>query len=246
MKPGSWAGDLLDLLVPAGCVACRAWIPGGRRAPLVCARCRSRLRVAPWPRCPRCHHPRGGGRPEGDECRECAAWPPELARARWAYVLAPPAADLVHALKYEGWAELADFMGDAMARLELPPPGPDTVVVPVPTTPDRLRRRGYNQAELLARRVARARGATVAAVLARRAGGRSQTELGPHERMENVRGAFVPGADAAAVAGAPVLLVDDVLTTGATAAEAARQLAVLGAREVTLVAFARALPEAPR
>jgi ComF family protein len=243
VKLASWGLDLLDLLLPPGCAACKTWLPGGRSAPLVCGRCRSRLRAASWPRCPRCHFPRGARRIEAPDCIECRDWPDALTAARYAYVLEPPAADLVHALKYEGWRELAEFMGGALA--ELAPGG--SLVVPVPTTARRLRHRGYNQAELLARHLAAERGLPLVHALERPGGGRSQTTLAPTERRENVRGAFRPSPGAVpSVAGADVLLVDDVLTTGATASEAAATLASMGAASVTLVAFARALPTAPR
>ena len=198
---------------------------------------------------------------DGPDCLECRAWDPALSLARYAFVLEPPADDLVHALKYEGWPELADSMGSAMARLPLPAgddrPGagdapsrtadvPRRVVVPVPTTAERLAVRGYNQAELLARRLASGLGVPVCPAL-RRSGGRpSQTSLASEARRENVRGVFTPAPGRAPVLeGKDVLLVDDVLTTGATASEAARTLAASGARRVTLVAFARALPTRP-
>jgi ComF family protein len=243
VKLSSWAQDLLDLLLPPGCVACGTWLPGGRSAPLVCGPCRSRLRVAPWPRCPRCHWPLGARRVAAPDCLECRAWSPSLSAARYVHVLAPPADDLIHALKYEGWSELAGTMGEAMSRLAAPRASPRAVVVPVPTTPRRLRARGYNQAELLARSLADARRLPLTAALERRGEGDSQTSLAPTERKENVRGAFRARRSARAnVAGADVLLVDDVLTTGATASEAAGALAELDPASVTLVAFARALP----
>jgi ComF family protein len=182
-------------------------------------------------------------------CPECATWPAALTHARYAYVLRPPADDLVHALKYEGWRELAALMGDAVARLV--PEGEAlrsqrTVVVPVPTTAERMRGRGYNQAELLAARVAEARGMPLRRALVRPGARRSQTALTPAERRENVRGAFAPAPDARdAVEGARVLLVDDVLTTGATASEAASVLADVGAERVTLLTYARALATVP-
>jgi ComF family protein len=155
-------------------------------------------------------------------------------------VLASPVEDLVHALKYEGWPELADVMGRELARVGLPDEDRSSLVVAVPTTSGRRRRRGYNQAELLAERFAACTGRRVRSALVRRAEGRSQTALTPAERRENVRGVFGPGAEG--VAGERVLLVDDVLTTGATASEAASTLVSMGATSVTLVAFARALP----
>jgi ComF family protein len=157
-------------------------------------------------------------------------------------VLAAPVEDLVHALKYEGWPELADTMGRELAKIRFPDEDASSLVVPVPTTAKRQRQRGYNQAELLAERFAARTGRLLRRALARRSDGRSQTALTPAERRENVRGVFAPSGIEGDVAGARVLLVDDVLTTGATASEAASELVSMGASHVTLVAFARALP----
>lgn len=242
MKAAAWGRDLLDLFVPAGCVACGTWIPEGRS--LVCALCRARLREGSWPRCLRCHHPRGTGRVEAPQCLECRSWPEPLAAARFAYLLAPPADDLVHALKYEGWRELADFMGRAVARAVGSTPE-ETVVVPVPTTEARLAERGYNQAAEIARTVAASLGLDIVDALDRPGAVGSQTSLAPEARRANVRGAFRCTRRAHEVAARPVLLVDDVLTTGATAGEAAIALTAAGAGPVTLVTFARALARAP-
>jgi len=183
------------------------------------------------------------------DCFECREWPAELTAARWAHVLAPPADDLVHALKYEGWPELAAVMADTMARVALPAAalGDGVLVVPTPTTSGRLKSRGYNQAERLAVAVAERLGRPVQRALVRVAEGRSQTALTPTERRENVRGAFAAttGSDRR-VEGADILLIDDVLTTGATAGEAASALGRMGARSVTLLTFARALPSTVR
>lgn len=208
--------------------------------------------------------------PSIEACLECRAWPSALAAARYACTLEPPATDLVHALKYEGWRELAAFMGRLMesaattsepgagpgsedeqrygvAPKDVPEPWPvfvaSAVVVPIPTTPARLRSRGYNQAALLADVVAGRLGRpTECEALVRNRAGASQTALSPQRRRENVRGAFVSGASASKVAGRRVLLVDDVLTTGATAQEAAATLRAGGAVEVRLLTFGRALP----
>lgn len=241
---------LLDVLLPTGCVVCRAWIPQepGRPAAIVCRRCRLRLLRASWPRCPRCHAPRGTGRDETADCLECRPWPSALRRARFAHVLVPPATDLVHALKYEGWRELADPLGSSMARTvraHLPPRATSVhdaprLVVPVPTTRARIRARGYNQAAVLADVVASRLDLPWTEALVRGAASESQTSLDPGARRANVRGAFSPSVRD--LEGRDVLLVDDVLTTGATACEAARVLMDAGAASVALVTFARALP----
>lgn len=245
MRLAGWAADLLELLLPTGCIACGTWIPAQDRRGLLCAGCRSRLPSAPWPRCPRCHHPRGTGRLESDHCHACRDWPGALTRARHAVLLAPPADVLVHALKYEGFRELAPEMGRAMARaLSGERLGQGAVfVVPVPTTAARLRARGYNQAGLLAEAVGAALERPVLEALTRTRGGATQVSLHPSQRRANVKSAFAARRELSdRLKGSHVLLVDDVLTTGSTACAAASELVGEGASEVTLVTYARALP----
>jgi ComF family protein len=236
---------LLDLALPPGCGGCGALLPRGSRGPRICPGCRTRLRALPSPRCPRCHAPRGTGLPPDRPCPECAGWPSELTTARCAFQLADPADALVHALKYGGWPELALEMGELMARALgwVPEAEVSALLVPVPTTPSRERERGYNQAGLLARAVGERTGQSVVEALIRREGGSTQVSLHPSERRANVREAFSLGADEGArVRDRDVILVDDVLTTGATATAAAEVLVDGGARRVDLVTFARALP----
>ncbi len=137
-------------------------------------------------------------------------------------------------------------MASAMTPLSVPGEGGRALVVPVPTTTMRLRTRGYNQAALLAECYASARSLELQELLVRAGASASQTSLHPSERRANVADAFSLAAGAAAVLqGAHVILIDDVLTTGATACEAAETLLVSGAGRVTLVAYARALPTNP-
>ncbi len=115
-------------------------------------------------------------------------------------------------------------------------------VVPVASPAVRLRQRGYNQAELLARAFAARTGRQVRMMLRRTAGRGSQTVLQPVARRANVAGAFeVDPIESQALAGAHVLLVDDVMTTGATALECAAALEAAGARCTSVLTFARAL-----
>lgn len=170
-----------------------------------------------------------------------------------------PGAKLVHALKYEGWHELAGFMGDRIAEVTQRHPvvspassrweareshPADLRVTPVPTTRSRERIRGYNQATLLAQGVAAALGAPFVPMLTRTVERRSQIELEPGLRQANVRNVFAPSGGISSALARDVLLLDDVLTTGATAAEAASVLVEHGARSVHLLTFARALPNA--
>jgi ComF family protein len=231
---------VLDLVFAPLCLGCNGLIAAGDAARLVCRRCRSRLRRPPPPFCERCGAPLRltGREASAFGCPECAAWPDALRCARSACLLEPPADRLVHQLKYRGWRDLAAPLAERMAAVSWPaglhePP----VIAAVPTTGRRLRERGYNQAQLLADALARATRTAAAPLLRRDAASRTQTALQPAARAANVAGAFAVRGD---VDGAHVVLVDDVLTTGATAAECARTLAAEGACCIRLVTFARA------
>jgi ComF family protein len=236
---------LLDLVFAPVCLGCDAPIPL-QSARLICSVCRTRLIPVPAPACERCGSPRLTTGRADDACVECPGWPAVLRSARSACVLHPPADRIVHQLKYRSWHALAEPMGRLMAGVQLPQDAVDEArfVVPVPTSAVRRRTRGYNQAELLARHYARITGRSVIDAL-ERAEGTTQTALQPAERRANVAGAFRLRHNAQrALVGAHVLLIDDVLTTGATAIEAAQTLAGAGVRCVSVVTFARALDAA--
>lgn len=234
---------LLDLLFAPICLACDGAISPGDPVRLICQRCRMRIRPVPPPLCTRCGSPRlRTGRGGDDPCLECRAWPDELRLARSACLLVAPADRIVHQLKYRGWHALARPMAERMAALSLPAELADArLVVAVPTASIRRRERGYNQAELIAGEFARETGRRLLPALQRAAGTRSQTALQPVARGANVAGAFrAVGVARSAIRDAHVLVVDDVLTTGATAAECARTLVAAGARCASVVTFARA------
>lgn len=150
------------------------------------------------------------------------------------------AARLVRALKFGRWWALGERMGRALApeAERLSGRGP-VVLVPVPLAPARMRERGFNQAELLARGLASATGWRVESRLRRRPGARRQARLGRRERARNVEGGFA--ATGPVPAGPAALVVDDVLTTGATAAACCRALADAGATVAGAVVFSHAL-----
>jgi len=188
-------------------------------------------------------HPAGG---RGALCPRCAGGPRAFAKARAFGVYDGALREHLHRVKYLGDRPAAEALGLVLARWvregrEL---GPADLVVPVPLHPLRLRERGFNQADLLAAAVARALGRPVnPAALVRTRPTRAQSQLPVEAREANVRGAFaVPHP--AAVRARRVLLVDDVLTTGATADAASEALYRAGASRVEVVCVAAASPRA--
>jgi len=244
MKGGALAQALLDLLLPPSCLACGDPLGTSDPATVICGWCRTRLAPLPPPRCPRCDMPMGTGRAPGSPCRECADWPGALVQGWMGTTMSTPAARrLVHALKYDGWRKATRPMAEVMAA-RIPSLPPDAIFVPVPTTRDRVRKRGFNQASLLALELARTCSRPVADALERTGGGPSQVSLHPSQRRTNVKDVFEAGrAEGPTIVGRPVILVDDVLTTGATACAAARVLGAAGASGVTVLVFARAIPD---
>lgn len=241
MRPRGAAGRIFDRLFPPACVLCRRLLPAGR-AP-VCRLCLHRLPALAPPFCSRCGATRLLALPGLSGCPSCRPWPPGSARAAAPYRMAGDAARLVRSLKFGGWFALADPMGRAMAPAarRLAAPGPPPRLVPVPLSAGRRRERGFNQAELLAGALSAATGWPVSGELVRRPGGRRQARLGRWERRSNVRGRFVLRDPDSVPGERPVLLVDDVVTTGATAGACAGALRAGGRRVLGVVAFARAL-----
>jgi len=161
--------------------------------------------------------------------------------------MAGSAASVVHALKYGGWKRLADVMAAHMAetRFAADVESELAMVVPVPLSQARLRERGFNQAELLARAVASDRKLPlIVDALQRSRHTRRQARLSPRERFTNVSMAFdVTSERRGRVEGQHLLLVDDVLTTAATVQDCVRALCSRGARAVSVLTFARARRE---
>ncbi len=213
----SLACRLLDFIVPRACAGCDSLVNGDA---LWCDQCSEA--VVPWK-------------------SEVAEYSPQGHRILTPFAYEGPVAKAIHRLKFSNRPELAHALGQRLAteviRARI---SSDATIVPVPTTPERIIERGYNQSALLA------------AALARKAGLRSlptaleRTHFAPHQvgadkaqRARQVAGAF--SANSRFISNKNVILVDDVVTTGATSAACAAAIEAVGGRLVAAVAVARVL-----
>jgi len=236
---------LLEALYPsqANCMGCGS--PAGADEGWLCAECAHLLRPVsevPGPRCPRCGRPLEGGAPRG--CGTCGDWPEGVVlAARFPFAYRRPVKGMIRRMKYQGVARMADWMAGemfAIASRELP--GGYDLIVPVPMHVRRLRLRGVNHAEALASALSARSGVPWAPFLARRTDTPQQARLSAVARRRNLEGAFFASPE---VKGRRVLLVDDVVTTGATALACAGALRAAGALDVQLVALAGAIDPVP-
>ncbi len=230
---------LLDLLYPRSCVGC-----GGRVDPEsghLCWDCLSGLMFVQSPYCSLCGDPVDGRVDEAFVCFNCSSHPPHFDRARSAARYRGVLQEMLRQFKYrDGLWMREDLvrMLEACAAAHFKPEEID-VVACVPLYPARHRQRGYNQAELLAQSLARRlRKPLLKRGLARVRPTSTQTNLTARERATNVKGAFRAGR-AKRLQGRRILLVDDVMTTGATVNECSRALKEAGASSVCVLTVAR-------
>ncbi|HEY4237866.1 MAG TPA: double zinc ribbon domain-containing protein [Gaiellaceae bacterium] len=215
---------MLDLLLPQRCVVCGC---AGRQ---LCADCRDELQRIEPPLCARCGAPTAW---PVERCRECAGRRLAFATARAAVGYDAAARRLVHAWKERGLRRLAAVAAQVVAD-RLPPPEVDALTF-VPADRGRRLERGHNPAQRLALELAALWDLPCLPLLARTRGGRQRGSSAAERRT--LRGAF----RATRAAPRKVAVIDDVYTTGATAAAAASALRAAGARRVEAIAFARAL-----
>lgn len=232
----------LDTLYPPICLACRA---ATSEAGALCSSCWRAMRFIERPFCDRLGTPFEHDLGEGLLSPQAVTDPPVFQRARAvARFEDGPARRLVHRLKYSDRGELAAPMGAWMARAGADVLAEADAVTPVPLHARRLWTRRFNQAAALGREIARRAGKPFEPALLRRIKAtRSQVGLSREQRVQNMQGAF-RAAPAASVQGRRIALVDDVLTSGATANAAARALLRAGAAQVDLIVFARVVTSA--
>jgi ComF family protein len=239
--------QIANFLYPPRCAACgaRFTLEAARR---VCAQCLAKLEPLPAPLCERCGGPLESAATGASECARCVRMPPHFRRARSVARYRIAAEDhpeslpaLIRRHKYG----LDQSVGRALAEF-LPAALPADIgeidlVIPVPLHRRRLWWRGFNQAAILAAEIARRIDTPLdTAALSRTRATRPQTARDHDDRIRNVRGAFAVRAPGR-VAGRRVLIVDDVMTTGATADECARTLVRAGAASVDVFTLARVL-----
>jgi ComF family protein len=227
----------LDIALPTLCVACREPVDGEG----VCAECWSKLSFIAPPYCPRLGIPFVYDPGPDLLSMEAIANPPAYARARAAVRYDDVARTLVHALKYQDRTDLAPAMGRWMARAGKELLGDADLLVPVPLHWRRGWSRRYNQSAALARVIEQQSGVGLAPLALRRVRPtQQQVGLSRSQRATNVQGAFKVAPDRQSqIHGRRVVLVDDVLTSGATVDACARALLRAKAASVDVLVFAR-------
>lgn len=232
---------VLDFAFPPACPSCRAPVETHGN---FCPDCFAALKQISDPHCACCGIPFAFDIGAGAQCPECLANPPHYDTARAPLVYDAVSAPLVHSLKFrDHYGGLLRY--GRMIAASLPPGLPVDLVVPVPLHWRRLALRRYNQSALLAFTLARMMNAAcLPHALQRTRYTPPQMRLSRDARMKNVRQAFAVNPKlAASLAGKTVLLVDDVITTGATADGCAHILKKAGAGAVHVAALARTVKE---
>lgn len=221
--------QLGEFLLPGSCLLCSTTSHGD----LLCPACADDLPRLPESLCPQCSTPTT----HGERCGACLKEAPHFASTVALFRYDFPADRLIQALKYAHQLAVAAWLGELLSRRLSE--HPCDLLLPLPLHPERLRQRGFNQSVEIARPLARALHLPLTLdTLSRIRATPPQAELTLKERARNVRGAFECSQD---LNGRSVLLIDDVMTSGATLNECARVLKLHGASRVDVAVAARAL-----
>lgn len=230
----TFASRALDTLLPPRCYACGAAVS---RQGELCGPCWAGLTFITEPMCRICGYPFDFAAPGESLCAACHARRPAFDRAKSALVYDDASSSLVLAFKRGDRTHLTEPLGRLAARAGGELLAEADLILPVPLHPRRLFARRFNQAALLARAISKASGVDWDAdLLHRRRHTPSQGGLSYRQRRENMRGAFTVKRR---LDGRRVVLVDDVMTTGATAEACAKALRRAGAQRVALLTLTR-------
>jgi len=228
---------VLAVLFAPACAACGALLEQPTRGP-ICTGCWRSIAPLTPPLCDGCGDPLPGWRthsiPAG-RCPRCRRTRRAVDRCRAIGAYDGALRAIIHAFKYGGRRSLARPLAELMRIRGAEMLAAADAAVPVPLHASRRRERGFNQADDLARHLP----LPVVAALKRTRATAAQADLPAARRHGNVRGAFAPTRRATSLAGAVILLVDDVSTTGATLDACARALKAAGVREVRALTAAR-------
>jgi len=229
----------IDLFLPPACLLCGQRLQGSTREPDFCDACMAGVTPLGPAHCCLCARPFSDAT-SSHLCGACLKLPPAFTRVHVAGRYQGSVKDAVHLLKHRNQLALAKPLGLILGRVVLNsgPGCPLDYIVPVPLHPHRLRQRGYNQALEIARPLSRQLGLPIETGLLRRCRKTPpQQGLPADQRRRNLRNAF---SLAGQVAGARVLLVDDIMTTGETVRECCRTLLQGGAKEIQVAVIGRA------
>lgn len=242
---GIWGEAILSLVYPGVCEICdeEEVAPGEG---YVCAACRRKpghVQRVRAPFCDRCGLPFEGAVTSSFECGNCRELELRFDAARAAVVATPFLLDVIHRYKYRGAVWFEPFLVELFLREAVPALGRERwdAIVPVPLHPLRRREREFNQAERLAGPLARATGIPLRTGWVIRSNPtRAQALLDRRDRARNVAGSFALGKELG-LKGRRLVVVDDVLTTGATTSAVARVLRRAGAERIDVWTLARGL-----
>ncbi len=237
-----WSEAALAFLYPPVCQLCQKHRAGAAEG-YVCEHCWEQVRFVQPPCCDRCGLPFAGDITTAFECSNCRDLELHFVSARAAVVANDRVREVIHRYKYNRDLWFEPFLAELLLRQAVPALRAEKLagIVPVPLHPVKEREREFNQAERLARPLATALGIPVRTDLVRRdQPTRTQTQLDKHARADNVRRAFAP-VRPKSLHGERLLVLDDVLTTGATTSAVARILREIGAGEVLVWTLARGL-----
>ncbi|MBR2187351.1 MAG: ComF family protein [Lachnospiraceae bacterium] len=230
---------VLDILYPRHCAVCDELLPFG--GGLVCIGCERKPLPVSGPRCMKCGRMLGSDREEYcSDCREVIHF---YDRAFSVFVYNDVMQQSIYRFKYRGKQEYADFYGESIVRYlgrEIESLGADALI-PVPLHKDRQKKRGYNQASLIAKKLSKLTGIRLEDDLVRRvAATRPQKNLNREERRKNLKRAFLLSRNIVKLT--RVIIVDDIYTTGSTVDEMSLLLKEAGVREVYVVTVCSGSP----